>query len=556
MKYIFNGEVRSESSESRVIQGKAISFNTESNDLGFVEIIRSGAITQDVIDNSNIIFTYNHDRSDILARSNNGNGTLGITLQDDGVYFRFEAPHTRLGDDMLELIQRGDVNKCSFAFTIPNEEGSIKWSKRDGVMLREVFKIDKLYDLSAVIDPAYNDTYVSARNEEKMKAEIELSKDEEVSEDVESNQVVEQIDIPVCDNTDEETTEEEVKEAVEITEERNNDKKEHKQIMEKRFSFVGAINAIVNNRKLDAVDAAVINAGTEEMRNSGLAFAGQIQLPVSALEERANITVASEGEDLVPTDVYDVMKPLRAKNVLVQAGAKFLTGLKGNVKIPVMGASNVAWANETGAASDGAGAFTSATLSPKRLTAYINISKELLNCSGNNDVEALIREDLVNAINSKLEQTILGTASGNTTQPAGMFYGNTTTKSVTTMAKIAEVEAGVEEHNVIGETKWIVSPKFKATLRGAGKTGNGSNPIYMNGEIDGKEALSTSNVGANTAIYGDFSNLAIGQFGAIDIVLDPYTEAKNGMIVLVVNAYFDAAVLRGDAFGYATTQAS
>lgn len=321
--------------------------------------------------------------------------------------------------------------------------------------------------------------------------------------------------------------------------------------MEKRFSLVNAINKIANNQTMDDVASAVANAGKEEMRKAGLSMGGQIQLPVEEL--RTAVTVTAEGEDIVPTDLYNIMGPLRAKNVLVQAGAKFLTGLVGDVQIPIMSANNVAWAGETNEATDGAGAFTHKTLSPKRLTAYIDISKQLLNQDAVG-VEQMIRQDIINAINSKLEATILGSASGSSSQPAGMFYNKITVKSVTTMAKIAEVEGAVEEANVIGDCKWVVSPKFKATLRDKAKGANVSESLYVNGEIDGTPALSTSHVGQNLAVYGDFSNLAIGQWGSIDLTVDNYTQATKGCVRLVINAYFDAVVLRDDAFKYATTQ--
>jgi len=99
--------------------------------------------------------------------------------------------------------------------------------------------------------------------------------------------------------------------------------------MNQKFSFIKAINAIANNRSLDGINAEIVKAGEEEMRNAGLSFNGQIQLPVGEL--RANVTVTAEGEDIVATDLFDIVTPLRAKNVLVQAGAKFLSGLKGDV---------------------------------------------------------------------------------------------------------------------------------------------------------------------------------------------------------------------------------
>lgn len=319
--------------------------------------------------------------------------------------------------------------------------------------------------------------------------------------------------------------------------------------MEKRFSLVNAIKAVANNQLLDDVATAVSNAGTEEMRKAGLSLGGQIQLPVQELRA---ITVTAEGDDIVPTDIYDPLEPLRAKNVLVQAGARFLTGLVGDVQVPIMSASNVDWELETDDAKDGAGAFTSVKLTPHRLTAFIDISKQLLNQDAIG-VEDLIRTDIVNAINNKLEATILGSGAAGK-GPAGMFNGKTPTLA-NTFATIAELEGTVEAANVLGECKYIMSPSAKADLRPIAKGQNVNQSIYANGEIDGTPAYSTGHISGHNFIYGDFSNLAIGQWGPIDLTVDPYSQAVKGCVRLVINAFFDAKVLRDAAFVYGKTVA-
>ena len=317
--------------------------------------------------------------------------------------------------------------------------------------------------------------------------------------------------------------------------------------MNTQFRLIKAINDIANNRSLDNVASAVINKGTEEMRKSGLSYGGQIQLPTEEL--RAAITVESEGEDIVATDLYSIIEPLRAKNVLVNAGAKFLTNLVGDVQVPVMGASNVTWEGEVADAKDGAGAFSSVKLQPKRLTAYIDISKQFL-VQDSVSAEALIRQDLINAINSKLESTILGSETG-ANQPSGMFNGITAT-SVTDFAGVCNLEAAIEDANVIGECKYVMSNKAKAAFRNMAKSAKSTQLVMEGGMIDGTPVLNTSNVEGKNFIYGDFSNLAIGQWGAIDLTVDPYTKAAQGQVRLVINAYFDAKVLRPEAFAFGT----
>lgn len=316
------------------------------------------------------------------------------------------------------------------------------------------------------------------------------------------------------------------------------------------FKLLKAINDIANNRNLDDAAKAVTNVGIEEMRKSGVNYGGQIQIPVNEL--RADITVTREGEDVVATEIFDILEPLRAKNVLVNAGASFLTNLVGDVQVPVMSGANVFWEGETTTAPDGAGTFDNVKLQPKRLTAYIDISKQFL-VQDSKSAEAKIRQDLINAINSKLESTILGSENGTATQPKGLFYTPTETplKTIATFQDVCDLEAGVEDANVINECVYVMSNKAKAKFRNMAKSAKTTQLVLEAGQIDGTPVYNTSNVGATNVAYGDFSQLAIGQWGAIDLTVDPYTKAADGKVRLVINAFFDAKVLRPGAIAVA-----
>ena len=326
----------------------------------------------------------------------------------------------------------------------------------------------------------------------------------------------------------------------------NKEEKSKRQM--KQFNLLTAIRNIANNQELDAVSKAVINEGADEMRRAGISYQGQLQLPT----ESRSVTVSAEGEDVVGVDVTNILEPLRAKNVLVQAGAKFMGGLVGDVQIPVMSPSAVSWAGEIADSSDANISFDSVKLSPKRLTCYVDISRQFLNQSL--DAEAVIKADIINAINTKLEATILGNASGSTTQPAGLFHTTGSTATVSGFTDITDLESDVEDTNVMGECAYIVSNKAKAALRTMAKGENTSANVMENGEIDGTPVYNTSNVYSTGIAYGDWSNLVIGQWGSIDLVVDPFSQAKNGCVRLVVNAYIDAAVVRPGTIAVATVE--
>lgn len=352
------------------------------------------------------------------------------------------------------------------------------------------------------------------------------------------------------ENTDDGEDNEDVDTTTDDNKEEEN--KNHRTMKKQNFSLVRAIRSIANGQQLDELTAAVIAKGNEEARKAGISTQGQIQLP----ESRAAITVTAEGEDVVATDLFDILMPLRAKNVLVQAGAKFMGNLVGDVQIPVMSADNVTWKGEVASAGDGAGAFTHVTLSPHRLTAYVDISKQML-VQDSVDVENAIRTDLINAINTKLEETILGNGDGKEggsaiVAPLGMRNG-VTAATIADFEDLCEMESDVEDANVIGECSYVMSNKAKAALRGMIKGTNGTGMVYENGTVDGTKAFNTSHLGsAKTVIYGDFSNLAIGNWGGVDITVDPYTQAAAGKVRIVVNAFFDAKKLRDAAFAVGT----
>lgn len=160
-----------EGEESRHIEGYAMLFDTQSEFIGFYESIERGAITQELVDASDIFACFNHDMNKVLARSNQGQGSLKVTVDEVGLKYEFDAPNTALGDELLEYIKRGDINKSSFAFCVdPEDTEAETWEMKDGVYFRTIHKIAGLFDCSPVWQPAYDATSVSKRSQDKIEA--------------------------------------------------------------------------------------------------------------------------------------------------------------------------------------------------------------------------------------------------------------------------------------------------------------------------------------------------------------------------------------------------
>ena len=538
----FNLELRGEE-ESRHIEGYGSVFNSRSLDLGgFQEIIAPGAF-DGVIERSDVkaLLDHNAERG-ILARSRNGKGSLSLELDERGLKYSFDAPHTNLGDEVVEGLKRGDYSQSSFAFTVESES----WTKEaDGSYLRTITKIGGLYDVSIVANPAYTDTSVALRSLDAFKAQEETQIPEEVKEEVKEDPKVEET--PVEETPVEETPIEEnkpeVQEETEPKEKRNNINNT-KNIHMKNFSLIKAINDVVNNRNINEDALNVIEMGATEMRKSGLSYSGQIQLPVEERGDAVAATVATDGKEIVATDKLNILEPLRGKSILAEAGATFLTGLVGNISIPNYTGSTCGWKGELEAADNGKGTFGSVELSPKRLTAYIDISKQFLT-QDSVGAEEMLRSDIVNALIAKLEQTIFGDAVGDTTKPAGIFNGAQVVAP--SYAGVCDAEAALTDY--LGDKRFVMSPTAKSSFKQTTISGEKSDlRLLMQGnEVDGYPVSSSSNVVTGGYAFGDFSELVVAQWGGIDIVVDPYTLATKNAIRLVINAFFDAKVRRDGA---------
>lgn len=172
-KRFADGVVELRDKESRRVEGYALVFGSESRDLGgMVEVIAPGSL-DGVLADSDVKCWLNHDESrGVLARRRGENvpqseagNTLQLEVDDNGLYYAFDAPHTALGDELLEGLRRGDISQSSFAFTVEED----KWERmEDGRAKRTILKFARLYDVSPVYEPAYYATSVDRRGLEEL----------------------------------------------------------------------------------------------------------------------------------------------------------------------------------------------------------------------------------------------------------------------------------------------------------------------------------------------------------------------------------------------------
>lgn len=160
---------------SRTITGYSILFNVPSaplwsdEDSEAREVIAPEAVTKEFLDGQDIKMTMFHDSHSLLARSNKGGGTLSYTVDDKGVMFEFTAPNTVDGDKALELVRRGDISGCSFAFTthyfdsdFVERQSKVAANGVNNITYR-VKAVTGIYDFTLAANPYYPDTSVEVR---------------------------------------------------------------------------------------------------------------------------------------------------------------------------------------------------------------------------------------------------------------------------------------------------------------------------------------------------------------------------------------------------------
>ena len=570
-------ELRSRN-EGRHISGKAISFDTQSNYIGFIEILHKGCITQELIDNSDIVFLYNHDYNQVLARANKGKGTLNINLQDDGVYFDFEVPETTVGNDVLENIRLGNITQCSFRFRYAEEPGSYRDQKIGDTWYRNVYKVGELLDFSLVTDPAYDDTYVNVRMRERSKMEDKLKETEEIQKEVRAEEKKEDekmSDERACEKNPDERASEKNSDEKEINnedntkseEEMSDEEKSEEEISDEKDSNTEDKMSDKEDKDSDSEKDSKDDSKTDskdEKRNENKKsykmkkniILSEIRSALNSAEHKVTLpaetravtqTVSADGvhDEIVEEEFKGLLEPLYADSVISNLGITIYNGLPaGDFKVSAMGKGSAAWADETGTAAESKNTFSHVTLQPKRISAQLSYSKQFL-AQDTIGAEAAIRRDIYNALVAQIQSTMLSADAAGTNKPAGIFNG-VTAKNISSYKELCDVEAAVDDSNVKGERKYLMSNKAKAILRCMPKSSLTTELVLDGNDIDGTPVIANSDVPTTQYAYGDFSNIVMGTWGNVDLIIDPYTLAAENSIRIVVNAFVDWKKVRKD----------
>lgn len=352
----------------------------------------------------------------------------------------------------------------------------------------------------------------------------------------------------------------EVEFEIKLAEERNRQKPIKPQ-SRNSISLLNAVREMVAGRSFSEGSEALNEIGCRAMANAGVEYTGSLCVPLEIREDPSYIqaTIPGQGSEVVADDLFNILNPLRDRLVLVGAGAQFMTGLKGNVTIPKYSGSTVSWEGEIAKAKDGKGTFSKITMSPKRITTKLYLSKQFLIQDGAG-AEAMLRTDIINAVATKLQSTIFGNHAHVDTMPDGFFTGtpNYVASGIASLSNLVKLETEVDTDNALeGNLAYVTHTKGKGILKSTLKAANVAEGfLFEKGFVNDYKLLSTAGMSSELQtnadeygiIFGNWADLIIGQWGALDLTVDTITMAEEGMVKLVINGFFDVVKKRDESF--------
>lgn len=328
------------------------------------------------------------------------------------------------------------------------------------------------------------------------------------------------------------------------------------QKMKKNFSLMKALYAFSGNRKFDDDTRQIIDQARNDHDASGLPIKDHaIYLPY---EPRTVIDSTQPGSEV---EVQYLAPSLANYLVFAKAGTQVLTGLKANQSLANISGITFLSKGENATSEDGAGTVSGVNLSPKRLTAFVDVSKLLFLQTGDGPSKLLF-ENIIAAYAAKIETIVLGIAAGSAIQAQGMFYKNTVGKDtkvnavVPTLDNLLTLEGVLDAANAqSGQLAYITSGKGRRILQTATKDPGNTKFLLEDEKVNGfplffsnsvSDAVGADGLGSGL-VFGKFNDLVLCPFGSLEIELDMITLAKEYKVRINVSGFYDCKGLRGTA---------
>ena len=330
-----------------------------------------------------------------------------------------------------------------------------------------------------------------------------------------------------------------------------------------RYSVLRALRALVDKDWTNAGferechQAILKRAGIAEAPNNGFYVPYEIQ------QRDMTATTGNAGGYVVATDnlAGSFIDLLRNRAVVAQLGATMMTGLVGNVTIPKQTAAATAYwlTNEATAITESQMTLGQLALSPKNVGAYTELSRQLM-LQSSPAADALVMNDLARVLALAIDLAALE-GSGASGQPTGISQtagiGSVTGTSID-YAKVLEFQTDVAGGNALAANcAYVTTPAVASLLKQRVAFSSTASPLWEGGILDGNlqgfRAVATNSVTAASMVFGDFSQVVIGEWGMLELALNPYANFAAAISGIRAIQTVDIGIRQAGAFSRATS---
>ena len=337
-----------------------------------------------------------------------------------------------------------------------------------------------------------------------------------------------------------------------------------------QYSFLNAIRAASSG---DWSKAGLEREISNEIASRSGKEARGFYLPMDIGWGQRDQTVGtdSQGGFLKGTDHLgnEFIGEVYANSVVASLGGRVMTGLQGDIAIPKLSASvtNTAFVAEGSAPSEGAGVFAQVTMAPKTLATYVDYTRKLA-LQSDPSVEQILRNDIVQTMAAKIDQVALN--GGGSNEPSGILQESdtnvvaiATNGGAVTYAKVVDMEAAIASDNALtGTLNFATTPGVQGAMRQIPRQGSGVEGNFIlndSNSILGHNVTVSTNVPSNLTkgstsgtchalILGDFSQVMMGFWSGVDVVVDSSTLSTSGGTRIAFFQDVDVAVRIPNAF--------
>ena len=321
----------------------------------------------------------------------------------------------------------------------------------------------------------------------------------------------------------------------------------------KRFDLFKAIREKINGT-LTGAELEICQEGRNELRSLGQAYDETgIQIPHNLLGQKRAEIGTGDGTPPVPILDNPILSIVRTPLVMDKLGVTTYPGLTGNFPLPRMAQLSATFVSEKSAVSGSGASLAKNTLSPRRVGAYDFFTKELLSQT-NPQIQAAVWQDFVDAVWRAVKVDLMDNVAAGGTVVTGRTI--TTAAAILAWADVLNMEKTIE--NEYDGMAYVMSHGQKALLKAKDKgTDTGRYVWSDDNTINGYSAYATAALAAtnggmtNTCydvIFGYWKAACIGQWGGIELIVNPYAADEKGEIKITVSGLFDTDVANALSF--------